>query len=389
MSKDLFFTNLGHSLDPADLKEAESSFPAEPTEQPLLKIPSPLDDEESFRAPKDLSRRATGERGAACVGSKRCMDAQDLSSSSSSSSLSSRKEGQPIKGQFAFAIKLLAFFSLLFVGILLVLSMLATLTLAINNYTHGSNQTDRVDELAIQIQSLEASFKQVNFPANGGNDLEELNSTSNELDALTGAVIVLRSRLSLLEESSQSQLSINDRMISRMSDFEHSVNESQRDMKEALFNKTNAALEMLQFQVTQNLVLSRQTARDVAALSAQLNSTADRVRSLASEMSQLQSDVEAITTQLNNNITSLAQTQKSASQALDSAKRTLGDVRASFGRISMAFVDLNSTLASPLSLYGSCFRDVVNCTVRTHPASPFWYRCTTAALRINVPVSVT
>lgn len=148
-------------------------------------------------------------------------------------------------------------------------------------------------------------------------------------------------------------------------------------------NVTSTSMESLKHNVTVEHSL-------LTTISAGLNITQANLTLLASDVSQLQLIMDVTNTRVNraqNNITSMRSDQNITRQSLNAVKTSLNSIGSRFSSMSRVVRSLNSTVASPMSFYSRCYKDVVNCTVSLHQFTPFWYRCTTPSLRINAPVS--
>lgn len=149
----------------------------------------------------------------------------------------------------------------------------------------------------------------------------------------------------------------------------------------------NTTRDSVQSQFT---IVRAELTRELSSFAVQLNNTTVQLNQLSGNVSYTQMALQYTNHQLNSTIptiASLTDGQVSTRHALNVTNSNLNAVRARFSKISSAFHSLSASLTSPLEIYSGCYRDKVNCTVFQHQSTPYWYRCTTASVRINTPVS--
>lgn len=334
--------------------------------------------------------------------------------------------------------------------VVIALSCFAAMTLAINNYTNEKDRFDQMEAQIKQLQaaykdsevhdnSLDTIFKindtvstlashithlQASLQSQTSasesvvtkmSDLEtELRlanethmNTQLELDSLNASSILMGTDVNLLfaslqsmQEEYQSKLVLVDTAVNstkNMTDLLLTEILTLQGMAPAIvanicslgnqLNTTRADLEALKNHIT---AIQAHSTRIVASFDTRLNMTTSAADLLTSYVSSMRTMLDSTSTQIistTNAIASLRRNDTLTEQALHNTNSNLNAVQAEFGRISATFNRLNTTLNSNMRLYGACYKDNVNCTVYRHQTTPYWYRCTTAAIRSNTPVS--
>lgn len=236
-----------------------------------------------------------------------------------------------------------------------------------------ANQTQRRTQL--QLDSINTS------------SISAVHLLSSSLQSMQEEV---GSKISSLDIAINYTKSATDLLLAKLSSVQTSklTTTSKLSSLETQLNMTRIAVEMSQNQLT---VLQAESAGERTSFTTRLNTTTAAIDRLTFQVSDLEAMLDTTNALLNSatdTITSLSHSQVSTRQALNTTNGNLTAVQARFSKMSSAFSSLNTSFTSPLRLYQACYRDKVNCTVHQHQITPYWYLCTTAALRINSPVSM-
>lgn len=227
--------------------------------------------------------------------------------------------------------------------------------------------------------------------------LLQLHSLNTSMTSMEDIATSLSSSLHSMQEKVQSKLSFLDIELNSTKNVTVLLLEKLTSVKSDIISKlfslethsnvTNNALEILQSQIE---ALQTEIAEDKDSHDTRLNTTQVTVGLVTSQVSHLLDALDITKAQIisvTNTISSLSRNQASTRHALNATNDNFISLQTKFGQVLSVSRLLNNTLTSPLNLYGACYRDKVNCTVLQHQVTPYWYRCTTAALRINTPVS--
>ena len=250
---------------------------------------------------------------------------------------------------------------------------------------------DQSNNLVSRIISIEAKLHFVNQTHQQQIDslntsyISAVNFLTSSLQSIEEDVI---SRLILINEALNSTRNATDMLLISFLGTQEAKFIATASKLSLLEEQANATRDSVQMQLT---TLQAEHTRDIISIAAQLSNTTIGLNHLLDNVSYIQTVLQFTNYQLNSTrqtIASLSHGQASTRQTLDTVKSCLNTVEARFNNISSAFHSLSASLTSPLELYRGCYRDKVNCTVYQHQSTRYWYRCTTASVRINTQVSV-
>jgi hypothetical protein len=332
--------------------------------------------------------------------------------------------------------------------ILILISIMASLTALTLSVSSYSNERNQINQLEVEIQLIQAAMlkdkEQLVDPHSDVNGtLSMLSSQVSELQSVLVSQVSLNEAFSMqmsnvemdINQTNATQITtqlhlnaVNTSATLAMADLSSSLQSLNVEV-ESKFSLLDLALNST-INITDTLLVSLSSAQEVkhviasklSSLEMQVNLTKTSADLCRDQLSALQVEhqekrvlfsdhlntsmiaINELTLQVpvlqealvltnsrlttaTENIASLEHYKTVTRHALNVTSGNLSALVARIGILSSEISRLNSSLTSPLNIYGGCYRDEINCSVRPLSRNSYWYRCTTAPLRISVEVS--